>query len=54
MSSTTELYPRGILGPDTTPTTDRELRPGMPCLMSDPEIRKPIDTGNGICRGIFW
>src|SRR5699024_12562476 len=45
MSSTTELYPRGILEPDTTPTTDRELQAWHALSdVIDPEIRKPITS----------
>ncbi|WP_082911797.1 Mrp/NBP35 family ATP-binding protein [Enteractinococcus helveticum] len=45
MSTTTELYPRGILGPDTAPATDHELAAWRALSdVIDPEIRKPITT----------
>ena len=45
MSTTTDLYPRGILGPDTVPVADHELAAWRALSeVIDPEIRKPITT----------
>lgn len=45
MTTTTELYPSGILGPDVVPVSDRQIAAWQALAkVIDPEIRKPITT----------
>lgn len=45
MTTTADLYPSGILGPDTVPVTTREVAAWRALTdVIDPEIRKPITT----------